>query len=225
MAMLCSAPRHAEDASSTHVYLPSLEGLACIKRPELDVAVVARALPTDVAHALDVAARDRDIRAVFEGTATAFDAHAFLDDAFDGVAADFLDEDITSLALGYAHASGKAHIKIALTTVVDDGCRKFHADYVDLRLLCTYVGPGTEVLDEAGLVREAMETDAPFLVANPKIRGAAALFRAGAGDVVVLKGRAYPGNARRGAVHRSPPIEGTSSRRLVLKIDGGSRGC
>ena len=39
MAMLCPAPRHAEDASSTHVYLPSLEGLACIKRPELDVAV------------------------------------------------------------------------------------------------------------------------------------------------------------------------------------------
>jgi hypothetical protein len=42
---------------------------------------------------------------------------------------------------------------------------------------------------------------------------------ANTGDVLVLKGELWPNNRGRGAIHRSPPIEGTGSRRLVLIID------
>jgi len=34
---------------------------------------------------------------------------------------------------------------LRLEVVDDDGCRLFYADRVNIRLLCTYVGPGTEL--------------------------------------------------------------------------------
>lgn len=217
--------QHATAHASTHAYLTSVEGLACIRDPALDVVVVRRTLPPSIESLLDAAVAARPVRCLFEGSASALDADALIGDAFAPLARDFLEEDVMSLALAYAHAARKHHIRLSLQTVEDDACRKFHADYVDVRMVCTYSGPGTEVLDEPGLRRSEMENADPFTVANPKIRGTSALFRATAGDVVVLKGRTYPGNAQRGGVHRSPPIESTASRRLVLKIDGGICGC
>jgi hypothetical protein len=41
----------------------------------------------------------------------------------------------------------------------------------------------------------------------------------GPGDVVLLKGELFDGNRGRGAVHRSPPIEATGERRIVLTLD------
>ena len=37
----------------------------------------------------------------------------------------------------------------ALEVVRTDSCRKFHADYVTARLITTYLGEGTQWLDEA----------------------------------------------------------------------------
>jgi hypothetical protein len=107
-----------------------------------------------------------------------------------------------------------------------DKCRKFHADYVKLRLLVTYEGPGTLWVPEEGVSRAAMadrvpcpETDNARIVADPTrwVR------QARVGDVVLLKGEAWPGNAGRGAVHRSPPLTSHSdgpeaARRVVLTL-------
>jgi hypothetical protein len=38
-------------------------------------------------------------------------------------------------------------------------------------------------------------------------------------QVAVLKGERFPGNAGRGLVHRSPPIAGTNTVRVLLCID------
>lgn len=220
-----TASKRMERASSTHAYLTGMGELACIRSPEINVAVVQRALPAHLRTALRRAVGTCEIRCSYEGSVRTLDTSALLGASFEPEVLEPLGEDIASLAIAYARAARKEHLKISLHTVTDDACRKFHADYVDLRLLCTYVGPGTEVLDEPGLRRLEMENADPHLVANPKIRGGAALFRAGEGDVVLLKGRAYRGNADRGAVHRSPPIEAAGERRLVLKIDGGTCGC
>lgn len=52
-------------------------------------------------------------------------------------------------------------VTLRLETLHDDGCRRFHVDRVHLRLLCTYLGPGTEWLTEDQVDREALATHLP----------------------------------------------------------------
>jgi len=98
-------------------------------------------------------------------------------------------------------------------------CPRFHVDRVGIRLLVTYLGPGTEWLaneyvdrcwlgdaghgrldEETGLMRPGAEVRhvPPFAV-------------------VLLKGEAWPGAQDFGAVHRSPDPAG--QRRVLLRID------
>ena len=75
-------------------------------------------------------------------------------------------------------------------------CPKFHCDYVVVRLITTYAGPGTEYVraDSAGAIR-----------------------RAGPGSLVLLKGRRHPTHADT-VHHRSPPVA-AGARRLVVAMD------
>lgn len=136
-----------------------------------------------------------------------------------------LADDLRDLIGRFAALCGAPRVHAHLEAVEDDGCRKFHVDYVALRLLTTYVGPGTEWLAEDAVDRTALApSDAPPDAANAAvIRHPALVRRARAGDVLVLKGEAWPGNAGRGAVHRSPPIEAARSRRLVFKLTALAR--
>ncbi|MEM7608900.1 MAG: DUF1826 domain-containing protein [Myxococcota bacterium] len=101
-----------------------------------------------------------------------------------------------------------------------DKCRKLHFDHLDLRILCTYEGPGTWVAPERCLDRSAIGARGEVALINKRIcRDDAALHQASAGDLVFLKGRAWQ-NGARGAVHRSPALERTGKRRLLLTVDG-----
>ena len=106
----------------------------------------------------------------------------------------------------------------AFGVVAHDKCRKFHADYVRARLLTTYAGPGTEWVPEEGVCREAMVQPAedPAVANRSIVPNEALVRRADVGDVLVLKGHLWPGNAARGAVHRSPPVG--SQRRLLFVL-------
>jgi hypothetical protein len=74
-------------------------------------------------------------------------------------------------------------------------CPRFHCDQVGLRLLCAWVGEGTEWLAQGdGDVVRQME---PFAVG-------------------VFKGDLWPGNVGRGAVHRSPQPVGW---RVFVSLD------
>lgn len=138
-----------------------------------------------------------------------------------GPEADALAVDAVSLGRLLCKFTGARRICASLATVDDDKCRKFHADYKALRLVVTYVGPGTECVPEGGLHRESlgvpledMDEANRLIVPDENV-----VLHAAAGDVVILKGEAFPGNAGYGAVHRSPPIAARGLRRLVLKID------
>jgi hypothetical protein len=75
----------------------------------------------------------------------------------------------------------------------DDKCRAFHVDYNDLRLLCTYWGPGTQW------------------------QQAEQILQAHTGDIVLLRGHRHPLGG--GVLHRSPPISHTGQNRLLLRLD------
>ena len=129
--------------------------------------------------------------------------------------------DVTRLARLFARLTGTSSFQASLATVHTNKCRKFHTDYKPLRLVCSYAGPGTEWVDDRDTNRDALgHEEACFDTANARIvpRGSS-IHRAKAGDVVLLKGELFPGNAGRGAVHRSPPIERTGERRIVFTLD------
>lgn len=107
----------------------------------------------------------------------------------------------------------RAHIDLSVLRT--DACRYFHVDNVGLRLLCTYAGPGTEWLDNANVVREALGRGDNGAI----LRDAGRIQHMPAGAIGILKGERYPGNDGNGIVHRSAPILRRGQRRLLLRID------
>ena len=106
--------------------------------------------------------------------------------------------DVRRLALCFAKATGETKVRLRLEHVTDDACRKFHVDQVSFRLLCTYVGPGTEWIDDSGIVRHMWPM-----------------------EVGLFKGARVPGGGPR-VLHRSPPMTRLAPKRrsrLVLCID------
>lgn len=123
--------------------------------------------------------------------------------------------DMCRLAGLYFRVSENRNVTLRLVATDDDDCRRFHVDHTQLRLLCTYRGPGTEWLVDDQVDRLAQSTGAP----NDEIIrfGEPSEFEpfwAG-----ILKGDAYPGNAGRGLVHRSPPIAGSGKTRVLFCLD------
>lgn len=100
-------------------------------------------------------------------------------------------------------------VRVRLEALDHNGCSRWHADAVGLRLLCTYCGPGTQWLSMVG--------GAPAARAMGREPPKQAVQHIPAGAVAVLKGEAYPDNAENGCIHRSPPAGGRV--RLLLCID------
>lgn len=95
--------------------------------------------------------------------------------------------DIHDLARRFALLMDVDRLNIRLEPVTDDACRRFHADYVRVRLITTYHGPGTE-----WTLRQEGETGR--------------IHRMDTGHVGVFKGLDWAPKLR--VLHRSPPIAG-----------------
>ena len=135
----------------------------------------------------------------------------------DGPVADekkILIDDILRLATLFEATTKSDNIKLQLEIVTTDMCRLFHADYYRQRLLCTYLGPGTEWLDHSNVNRHALGKGRN----NNIVKDETAINRANTFDVLILKGRKY-GEGELAVVHRSPPIIRYNKTRVLLKID------
>ncbi len=135
-------------------------------------------------------------------------------------AREWLISDATSLVDRFTSLAGASLLRLSLGAVRDDQCRRFHVDYLRLRLVTTYAGPGTEWLPEEAVDREALERVgcSPAEANRHIVRDPSARRCAGAGDVLLMKGSRYPSLHGGGAVHRSPPIDGTGQTRIVLVV-------
>ncbi|MBK9494330.1 MAG: DUF1826 domain-containing protein [Xanthomonadales bacterium] len=100
---------------------------------------------------------------------------------------------------------------LRLDRITDDGCRRFHVDYVQVRLLCTLIGPGTEWLPESAVDRTHLQDGSHSHVLDRE-----ATRRVPAGAVALLRGERHPLGG--GVVHRSPPMNGAAPR-LLLAIE------
>lgn len=127
--------------------------------------------------------------------------------------------DLRDLASRLALAGNARSLRFFFGPVRDDRCRRFHHDYVQLRLVTTYAGPGTEWAPEAHVDREAMAREWCCVDdANRSIVAPERVRHASAGDVLIFKGAHHRTSAGRGAVHRSPPLGDTTRVILIASV-------
>jgi len=127
-----------------------------------------------------------------------------------------LRNDIAYLLTIFQYLTGSATFRLLLAPVNTNMCSKFHTDVNDLRLLCTYSGQGTLWLPDEEVNRSSLDTcdDGACIV-----RDESKIEQAQTGEVVILKGAIYPQENVLACVHRSPTIEETGEKRLLLRID------
>ncbi len=193
-----------------HAFVVDLEGLDAIAQSQVNLAVWPREPDPEFASWLDAvcAAITLDTsQRVLRGRP---DASALVGPLPPGRWRDVLQRDIESLAAAYASWVDLPSACAQLVTIDTDKCRRYHSDFVGLRLLCTYSGRGTEWVEEHAVER---------ISAGVVVLDRNALRSLGRFDVGVLKGNRWPGNDDRGCIHRSPPIARYGERRLLLRVD------
>lgn len=94
-------------------------------------------------------------------------------------------------------------------------CPRLHVDYVSVRVVSTYTGSATRLVESADVDRSRLGQPGHD---ESVLRQGAFVHAADSGDIVLLKGERWPGNEGRGAVHRSPAASPTRPR-LVLTLD------
>lgn len=123
-------------------------------------------------------------------------------------------DDILKLLGLFEQVTKVSSFRLLLATVNTNMCRKFHTDINDLRMLCTYVGPGTLWLPNDAINEKALIKGG----GNKKIvKDESQIQQVNTGDVIILKGGLYPDVNP--ILHRSPTIEETGEKRLLLRID------
>lgn len=115
--------------------------------------------------------------------------------------AEWLADDIATLAMRLADQIGDREVLVRIEWIDDNACRKFHCDRVEARVICTYLGPGTEY---------------GFANAQGEVHDIA---QVPTGCPIVLKGKLWPGVPPSSLLHRSPAIEGTGQTRLVVVLN------
>jgi hypothetical protein len=120
--------------------------------------------------------------------------------------------DVALLARTFAMVTSAKFIDVRLEAIGHDACWKFHRDFVPARLLTTYRGPGTQWAPPLH-AQEALRTQRDFQGEIRQLRAHA---------VGIFKGASAGGSS--GVVHRSPPMDGHETFRLLLCLNVGSHG-
>ncbi|GAA0477741.1 hypothetical protein GCM10009096_19550 [Parasphingorhabdus litoris] len=115
-----------------------------------------------------------------------------------------LAEDIMDLCQLFGEMIPHPKIEVRIELVTGNSCWKFHSDYVEMRLITTYIGRGTQWVDQNDTDRIADGLE-PLHINELE-----------PGDVGLFKGKL---KTNQPVIHRSPPIEGTGEKRLLLVLN------
>ena len=119
----------------------------------------------------------------------------------------WLANDIINLVRLFIKVANSDFVDIRLEWIYSDACWKFHRDFVDFRLLTTYVGKTTEWVDKP-FGEQALEKQRAY---NGPIN------RLNRHDVAIFTGCRQ--NQKDGIVHRSPQLRDRNQPRLFLCLN------
>jgi Protein of unknown function (DUF1826) len=203
----------------------SPDALTQILHPEQNVCLLRRDLPQAIEQGMaglgEVDSFER--KRVVESETDL----AWLAEPLGSLRADILTADLSQWLVAFRAIAADSPVTGCLVVTRQDECRKYHVDWVGLRLIVTYAGPGTEWVPNEAVRRKSLRRPWSSLAAINRriVPEPARVMAAGAGDVLILKGESYPGNSGRGAVHRSPAIADSSGVRLVFKLTSAIAAC
>lgn len=203
-------------SASSHAVLDSLE------QPDITLALWTRPLPDAIAQGLDATASQALPELDHEGQPDEVIARAEAAIARSGLACrqtkSWLLADIDGLVHRLGRVAGYGHVHARLMCVTRDACRYFHVDAVPMRLMCSYLGPGTQWVAPSVAGPECIgPSGTERLLADREV-----IQQVQTGAVAVFRGRTGPRHTRP-LVHRSPPIEATRTRRFVLNVTAVAR--
>lgn len=115
--------------------------------------------------------------------------------------------DVTWLVAAYTCLVGARRVGLRVRVLNAPMCPRFHVDNVPLRLLTTYIGQGSEWLQERDSCRDELHTAQPSVDNIQHLQP---------GEVAILKGEKWQGNEGAGLVHRSPSAQ---QGRVLLSLD------
>jgi hypothetical protein len=124
-------------------------------------------------------------------------------------------QDLVEITRTFLRVTNAYHVRLILKVISDNACRKFHTDAYDLRLLCTYVGKGTEWIEDKYVNRSKIKVGSNEDI----IKDFSQVKSTQPFEVAILKGEIPARPKIKGIVHRSPPIEQVGEKRLLLRID------
>lgn len=115
-----------------------------VVRPDAALAIWWRRVSEPLQAALDTLDLD-----VVDGLSVEIDANESVDAAlhrarYPEATLPALSADVDLLVQRYAALTGNNRLRVRLEVIEADDNSSFHSTYVTLRLLCTYIGPGTQ---------------------------------------------------------------------------------
>jgi hypothetical protein len=132
---------------------------------------------------------------------------------------DFL-ADLDYLATLYVDLIGCPQVGIRLEVLNTAMCPKFHVDKTGIRMVCTYIGEGTQWLDDAyadrsklGMATVKLDDRHSELILNQ-----CGVHQVPTFAIALLKGSLWQGNHMRGIIHRSP-ANINNQVRILLALD------
>lgn len=190
--------------------------LAELAAPGVWTTVWQRELPAGVSDALEAWAGGRDEPVDGPFLVLGGDLGPWLESMAPPLRV-WVERDVRDLVSRLALVGRTDRVRLLFGPIRDDRCRRFHHDYVQMRMVSTYVGPGTEWASERDVDREAMARE--WCCVDDANRGIIAPERVRhvrIGDVIGLKGTAHATSEGRGAVHRSPPLDEDTTRVVLI---------
>ncbi len=208
---LVENPMNPSDGNSNLQICTKREGLANIRKREVEIVTWERVLPPRLRNWLDrlELASFLPLHILVDPSVCRSPIEHHFDQS--GIPAerlrDLLVDDVEGLVSTFAKITSSALVDIRLEHIVTDACWKFHRDCVDARLLTTYRGLGTEWVQpqhQAKALEEQKHYDGP-------------LANFGNNAVAIFKGS--KDGTSKGIVHRSPPMAGSKHTRLLLCLN------
>ena len=205
---MSAAPDVLSGAEAGVAVVEALEGLSAIRRPGCAAAIWRREALSFQGWLDGLAPEALPRGRVVLRPDAAREAARHLCDAAgtpEGADRERLCDDVAALADLFAGLMRARHLRLRLDAVDGDGCRRFHVDAIRARLVCTHRGPGTQYGVSEGGAPPSRVHSVPT------------------GAPIVLRGTLWPAagptDEPSGLLHRSPPIAGTGTTRLVLVLD------
>ena len=189
----------------------TIDGLSQIKRPYTDLVIWPRKFPSTFQSWIRYLSSSNlpQLRILVAPC----DLRSALDPMLDACGLpisdmrDFMVDDISALVHTFSEITQSEMVDVRLEHFNHDSCWRFHIDVVDLRLLATYPGRGTEWVEPIyaeNAINDQKQYSGPLERLMPN-------------EVAIFRGKRA--SETDGIVHRSPPIEHTGNSRLLLCLN------